>query len=128
LATAEPRDAEKVAEELESYPHALAAGDAEAACEAWSPQAQREQSGRSGDFCAYLRRTVSEITLAERHRSAAAQAVRVAVDGDRAIGYLQYSDCLVAASGVELSRNESGDWLIERRLPRLPDTERCLAD
>ena len=106
-------DEEDVARVLESYPHALAAGDARAACEAFSPEAQREQVRRPGGLCAFLRETVSEMTPEQRRRSRATKAVRVEVEADRATGYLQYGDCILTTSESELSRSDSGDWRIE---------------
>ena len=118
-------DEEEVARVLEMHPHALAAGDARAACEVFSPQAHPEQS-RAG-FCATLRETVSELTPADRRRLAAAEAVRVEVEGDRATGYLRFGDCIVIASGSELSRSDAGEWQIDRRGgPANHEQERCL--
>lgn len=103
-----------VARVLESYPHARAAGDARAACDAFSLEARREQSRAGGGFCVFLRETASEMTPEQRRRSGAAKVVRVEVEGDRATGYLQFGDCIVRTSESELRRDGSGDWRIER--------------
>jgi hypothetical protein len=106
-------DQDGVARVSESYPRALAAGDARAACNAFSPEAQREQSRSAVSFCAFLRETVSKMTAEERRRARAAKAVRIEVEGDRATGYLQYGDCVVTTSESELRRDDSGDWRIQ---------------
>jgi hypothetical protein len=119
-------DEQDVARVLESYPHALAAGDAQAACDTYSPQAQRAQVSRPGGLCAYLRHSVSRLTPAERRRLAAARAVRVKVKGARATGYLQFGQCILTVSGSELQRTDAGDWQIIRHLDVYEGMARCL--
>jgi hypothetical protein len=99
---------ERVAEALESYPHALAAGDGREACAAFT------REGRRSYPCDELERIASEMTPAQRRRSEAAEAVRIEVDGDRATAYLRYGDCIVTTSGSVLVRDDAGDWRIER--------------
>jgi hypothetical protein len=103
-----------VARVLETYPHALAAGDARAACDAFSPEAQRERSRAGGGLLRFAAETAAEMTPEQRRRSGAAKAVRVEVEGDRATGYLQLGDCVVRTSESELRRDGSGEWRIER--------------
>jgi hypothetical protein len=120
-------DEEEVARVLETYPHALAAGNAQAACDAFSPRAQLEQS-RAG-FCASLRESASEMTPAERRRLAAAEAVHVKVEGDRATGYLRFGDCTFIPSGSELTRSDDGQWQIDRMGgPANHEQKRCFGE
>jgi hypothetical protein len=101
-------DEDQVARALESYPHALAARDAQAACDAFSrdrfsgrderrprpPQhtrALREIDERDWRRrCEWTHEWVRRMTPTQRREAAAAEAVRVVVDGDRATGYRRW--------------------------------------
>jgi hypothetical protein len=114
LAACGATEEEKAARVLESSVHELAAGDTQAACEAFSTEARREWLKETGgDYCAWLRESASKMTPNRKRQYAAAKAVRVKVRGDRATGYLRFGDCIVSRSDTRLIRDDSGDWRIE---------------
>ena len=102
-------DEERVAEAVAAYPRALAARDAEAACDALSRDA-RAQVG-ADETCDTLQRVGERLTPEQRQRYERASGVDVEVSGDSASARLRIGDCTLRAP-LELVRDGDGDWRI----------------
>ena len=117
-------DGERVAR-VWSPTHALATGAAQAVRGVFGPGTAAAGT-RRGSLCAHLRDRAAQLTPAERQRLAAARAALVRVVDDRATGFLQSGECVLATSGSVLARNDDGEWHIVDSVGVDSGAEGCL--